>query len=413
MANQVGNQVKLVYKSSAAVADDSSKGQLVFDPTQRRLWVDGADFYMYNDNYQGDGYTLHIQAAGTDVSVFDQAHNASITFEGTSPISVAATSNTITVSHTASRHIPEGGAVGQLLTVDENDNPKWMDTSIGTGYRPVYLNGGVFEEISYDLSTNVPANSKFTDTTYDAPGLIGTSRFVAADSSLSVTYASNKYTVALPSGRTIPTDSSITEWESFHDWVDSSVYVDGTTTEATGSTTDNALNTWKDIKNFLAGINDSSTLANKLMDKDVKAHETASDAHAIVSTSADGFVTQIPSTTATTSVASSNLVLVARQNATSASWYKLNANAFSNSTYSAKYTEAGQSYQPSAAKTVNYTSAASAAPAVTAANGTVTFKGMSVIAAPANATAASTNAGVSTSAYNAAVESQTYFWQSA
>ena len=38
--------------------------------------------------------------------------------------------------------------------------------TIGGEYQPIYLNNGTFEETSFTIKTNVPADAKFTDTTY-------------------------------------------------------------------------------------------------------------------------------------------------------------------------------------------------------------------------------------------------------
>ena len=53
-------------------------------------------------------------------------------------------------------------------TVDSAKKAEKLGTSnIGSSEKPMYLENGVAKECTYSLNTNVPANAKFTDTTYN------------------------------------------------------------------------------------------------------------------------------------------------------------------------------------------------------------------------------------------------------
>ena len=109
---------------------------------------------------------------------------------------------------TSSFSVNMSGAVvtGAVTLTDSNGNP----INEGSSSQPVYFSGGTPTSIGYTILTSVPANAKFTDTTYTFDGTYNASTNKAATVA-TVTSAINALDVAAISGTTAQTITSISE----------------------------------------------------------------------------------------------------------------------------------------------------------------------------------------------------------
>lgn len=371
-------QVQLAYKSSGATVADSSgdnAGKIVFDSASSKIWVNGVDWYLYNDNLQNTLTAKAKNASDTLVTLykaFDQKTDVSIGFVNGDETTLTQTikTNAIEYTHNDSSaglaHIPSGGASGQFLVWNQGNgtdsvtnNARWTtaDDDFGGTTQGIYIKQGEITATNVKtIAKDVSNGALFTDTLYEIKtrSLSDSSARIeliksGTDTSTSVVFrhdsnqlkwydndSHDQLTLDVADGRKMPLkDTDASYAKAFYDWKIATTVEDE----------DAALNNWKNITDFLDGINDSSTLAKKLLDKSESSHI---DDHAVVTNNAAGVLPKIP-TTGISAVASDvnnqSTYLYYTSNGTDSSWQKLPSSAYSKA-YDASLTLNGMNYQP-------------------------------------------------------------------